>query len=72
MDNLFKEFKKQYPKVAKAMGVLGMTHEEYCEAYRRESLRWVYDPPRISMSNTTTLLPLSEQIWYTNSTNPKE
>jgi hypothetical protein len=72
MKQFFEDFKQQYPKVAKAMGVLGMAYEEYCDAYRRGSLRWIYDPPRVSMSNATTLLPRSEQIWYTNSTNTKE
>lgn len=71
MTQLFEDFKKEHPEVAKAMGIIGMTHEEYCERYNREVLRKIMEPPRISMSNST--VPFPGKPWYLRSaTSTKE
>jgi len=72
MTQLFEDFKKQYPEVTKAMGILGMTHEEYCEAYDRMVIQKFMRPLPVDISNLTTPLPSRWRMWYSNSTIPKE
>jgi hypothetical protein len=72
MTQLYEDFKKEHPKVVEAMGIIGMTHEEYCEAYDRMVLRKFMRPLPVNTSNLTTPLPRKWQMRYSNSTNPKE
>jgi hypothetical protein len=72
MKQYFEDFKKQYPKVAEAMGILGMTHEEYCEAYDRMVLQKFMRPLPVDTTGLTTPLPPQWRTWYSNSTAQKE
>jgi hypothetical protein len=65
MTQHFEDFKKEHPRIAEAMGILGMTHEEYCEACDRTVLRKIMEPPRISMSDST--VPFPGRPWYLRS-----
>jgi hypothetical protein len=67
MTQLFDDFKKQYPKVAEAMGILGMTHAEYREAYDRAIIQGLICLP-VDTSSFTTPLPPAWQRRYSNST----
>lgn len=71
MTKLFEDFKKEHPRIAEAMGIIGMTHEEYCERYNREMFRWICDPQRFSMGGSTAPLPFPG-AWYSSSTATKE
>ena len=69
MKQHFEELKQHYPKTAKALGITAdMEYEEWREAYHRETLRKIMEPPRISMSDSTTPLPFPGRPWYLHST----
>jgi len=64
----FEDFKQEHPKIAEAMGIIGMTYEEYCEAYDRMVLQKFMRPLPVDTTNTTPLPQHRWQVWYTNST----
>jgi len=71
MTQIFEDFKKEHPRIAEAMGIIGMTHEEYCEAYDRMVIRKFAQPLPVTISNAT--VPFPGRPWYLNSaTSQKE
>jgi hypothetical protein len=50
MTQHFEDFQASHPEAVKTMELLGMSWQEYRQAWQR-----IYDPPRIYQSNSTTV-----------------